>query len=87
MHCFASVRGFNIMHSRKPSIVINPAVMFFLLLLWRQGVEWDFDAIADVDNGWGKCIVPIGSEIYAYNVRFDSRRILSNFLNYLYSML
>ena len=21
--------------------------------------------IADVDNGWGECIVPIGSEIYA----------------------
>ena len=51
-----------------------------MLLLWRHGVEWDCDVIADVDNGWGECIVPIGSEIYALNVRFDSRRILSYFL-------
>ena len=38
---------------------------FFALLLWRHGVEWDCDVIADVDNGWGECIVPIGSEIDA----------------------
>ena len=41
------------------------AVTFFVLLLWRHGVEWDCDVIADVDNGWGECIVPIGSQIYA----------------------
>ena len=53
-----------------------------MLLLRRHGVEWDCDVIADVDNGWGECIAPIGSEIFADNVRFDSRRILSYFLNY-----
>ena len=53
-----------------------------MLLLWRHGVQWDCGVIADVDNGWGECIVPIGSEIYAWNVRSDSRRILSDFLNY-----
>ena len=41
------------------------AVTFFVLLLWRYWVEWDFDVITDVDNGWGECIVPIRSEIYA----------------------
>ena len=40
------------------------------------------DVIDDVDNGWSECIIPIESEICAWNVRFDSRRILSNFLNY-----
>ena len=39
--------------------------MFFALLLWRHGVEWDCDVIADIDKGWGECIVPTGSEIYA----------------------
>ena len=39
--------------------------MFFVLLLWRHRFEWDCDIIADVDNGWGECIVPIGSDIYA----------------------
>ena len=48
--------------------------MFLVLLLWRQGVEWDCDVIADVDNGRGECILPIGSEIYAQKSRFDSRR-------------
>ena len=33
-------------------------------------------------DGWGECIVPTGREIYAQNVRVDSRRILSNFLNF-----
>ena len=56
-------------------------VRFFLLLLCRHGVEWDCDVIADVDNGWGECIVLIGSEIYAWNVRFDSCLIFSYFLN------
>ena len=56
--------------------------MFFVLLLWRHGVEWDCDVIADVDNDWGECIVPIGSEIYAWNVRFDSRRMLSYIHDY-----
>ena len=58
------------------------AVSLFVLQLWRHGVEWDCDIIADVDNGWGKCIVLIGSDIYAWNVRFDSGLILSYFLIY-----
>ena len=45
-------------------------VRFFVLRLWRHGVEWDYDAIADVGNGWGECIVPIWSDVYACNVRF-----------------
>ena len=45
--------------------------------------EWDCDVIADVDNGWGKCVVPIGVDIYAWNVRFDSGLIMSCFLVYL----
>ena len=40
-------------------------VTFFVLLLWRHWVEWHCDVIADVDNDWGECIVPIGSEMYA----------------------
>ena len=38
---------------------------FFVLLLWRHGVEWNCDVIADVENGWGEGILPIGSAIYA----------------------
>ena len=56
--------------------------IFGVLLLRRRGFEWDCDVLADVDNGWGECIVPIGSEIYAWNVRLDSPLILSYFLNY-----
>ena len=41
---------------------------------WRHGVDWDCDVIADADNGLVKCI---GSEIYAWNVCFDSRLILA----------
>ena len=51
------------------------AVRFFVLLLWRHGVERDRDVIADVDNGWGECNVPVGGEIYAWNVCFGSRFI------------
>ena len=47
----------------------------FVLLLWRHDVEWECDVIDDVNNGWGECITPIGSESYAWNVRFDSRLI------------
>ena len=54
--------------------------MFFVLILWCHGAEWDCDAITDEYNGWGECIVPIGCEIYAWNIRFDSRRILSDLL-------
>ena len=35
-------------------------------------------------HGWGACIAPIGSEIYVWNVRFDSRLLLSYFFNCLY---
>ena len=38
--------------------------------------------IADIDNVWGEYIVPIRSDIYAWNVRFDSGLILSYFANY-----
>ena len=58
------------------------AERFFVLRLWRHGSEWDNDVIADVNNGWGECIVPIRSEISAQNIRFDSGLILSYFLNY-----
>ena len=27
--------------------------------LWRHGVHWDCDIIADVDKGWGECFIPI----------------------------
>ena len=56
---------------------------FPLLLLWPHGVKWDCDAMADVINGSGKCIVPIESEIYAWNVHFDSSLILCYLVNYL----
>ena len=39
--------------------------------------------IANVNNGWGECIVPNMSDIYAWNVRFDSGLILSHFFDYL----
>ena len=54
-------------------------VRFFVLLLFSHGVDWDCDVIAD--NGIHN-VIPIGSEIYTWNVRFDSRLILSYFLNY-----
>ena len=41
------------------------AVRFFVLLLWRHGVNWECDAIADADNGLGERIIPIGNEINA----------------------
>ena len=53
-----------------------------MLQLWWHGVELNCYVIADVDNGWGKCIVPIGSYIYVWNVHFDLRLIYI-FLNYL----
>ena len=56
-------------------------VRFFVLLFWRHGVEWGCDVIADVDNGWGECILPAGGDLYTWNVRFDSCVILSYFLN------
>ena len=43
--------------------------------------------MADVDNGWGECIVPIGSEIYAYNVRVIHVVFCLMFLIILFSML
>ena len=51
--------------------------------LWRYGVDWDCDVIGDVGNGRIECIIPIWIEIYARNVRFDSRLI---FLIILYSI-
>ena len=58
----------------------------FVLLVWRH-VEWDYAAIADVSNDWGECIIPIESEIYAWNIRFDSRRVCFIFLIILYTVL
>ena len=57
-------------------------VRFFVLRLWRHGVKWYCDVITDVDNGWGEFIVPIGGDIYAWNVPLDSGLILSYFLYY-----
>ena len=54
-------------------------VKLLVLRLWRHGVEWDGGVIAEVDNGWGECI---GSDAYAWNVRFDSGLILFLFLVY-----
>ena len=44
--------------------------------------EWYCDAIGNLDNVWGECIVWIGSDIYAWHVSFDSGVVLSYFLNY-----
>ena len=52
-------------------------VKLLVLRLWRHGVEWDCGVIAEVDNGWGEYI---GSDVYAWNVRFDSGLILFFFL-------
>ena len=57
------------------------AAGFFVFLLWRHGVEWwDCDVIADINNGWDECIIPIRSEIYAWNIRLDSRFIFFFFI-------
>ena len=48
----------------------------YLIHLWRHKVAWDCDAIADVDNGWGECVIPIGDEIYAWSLRFTSYFVL-----------
>ena len=53
-----------------------------MLWLWRHGVEWDCEVIVWRKNGWGECIVAIGSDIYAGNVRFGSCLMLSYFLSY-----
>ena len=61
-------------------VVLAVRVFVGIVTSW----SWiDCDVIADVNKSWGwdECIVPIGSELYAWNVRFDSRFILS-FLNY-----
>ena len=55
----------------------------FGINLWRHQVDWDYDVIADVDNGCGGYIVSIGGEVYAWNVRLDSYTILSYFISYL----
>ena len=44
--------------------------------LWRHWIDRDGDVIADVDNGWRECIAPIESDIYAWNIRIDSRLML-----------
>ena len=57
-------------------------IRFFVLWLWRHGVEWDCDVIAKIDNGSVECIVPLGSDLNTWNVRFESRLILPYFLNH-----
>ena len=54
----------------------------YKLRLWRHGVAWDCDVIADVNKGWGECILPTGNDISTWNIRFDSSLMLSYFLNY-----
>ena len=66
----------------RAEITMINALSFFALLLCRRGVDWDCDVSADVDNGWGECIVQIESGINAWNIRFDLRLILSYFLNH-----
>ena len=44
---------------------------FLCVAIVTSWVEWDCDVIADVDNGRGGRIVPIGSDIYALDVHFD----------------
>ena len=41
------------------------AVKVIVMRLWRHGVKRDCDIIADLNNGWGECIVPI--EIFLFN--------------------
>ena len=44
------------------------------------------DVIADADNGWGECIIPIESEINAWDVRFDLRLSVCYFFIISYSI-
>ena len=53
---------------------------FSALLFWCHGVEWDCYVTAEAANGCGESIVPIGREIFAWNVHFNFL-ILSYFLN------
>ena len=137
--CIVQMYRTNIMHSRKPSIVITPAASInnvnryfyarsnkirhislkqlhlisldiktvkhlrFTPCTWRNRVLFErrsqcqkgssccccdvMELIGEVDRGWGECIIPIGSVIYALNIRFNSRLMLSYLLSHLYSML
>ena len=53
-----------------------------MLRLWCHGIECDCGTIVHVNNGWDQCIAPIGSDLYIWNIFFDSGLILSYFLNY-----
>ena len=58
------------------------AVRFFLMLwfpFWCHGDDWGCGVVVDVDNGLGKCIIPIGSGNYARNGCLDSCHIFSFF--------
>ena len=55
-----------------------------MLRLWSYGAKWDCDVIAD--DVWCECTVLIGSDIYAWNARFDSGFICFIFLIILHSM-
>ena len=56
--------------------------------LWRMELTESVTVIANVDNGWGECIILIRGEIYSWNVRFGSCLILSYFIDYpIYSLL
>ena len=42
----------------------------------------DLTLIADVNNGWSKCIIPLGSKIYARNIPLSIYPLFRNFLTY-----
>ena len=47
------------------------AVTFFVAMVFicdTMLVDWVCDVIANVNNGWGKCIITILAEIYACDV-------------------
>ena len=51
------------------------------IYLWRHGTDCDYDVIADVDNGWGGCIISFRSEMYPWSGCLGSRLILFHFSN------
>ena len=55
--------------------------------LWRHEVDWDYDIIADVDNGWGECILSIGVRFMHGMSAWIHVLFCHIFLSILYSML
>ena len=72
-------RSENFKTNSVPFTHVRSKVLFVVIVTLR--VDLDCNVFADVDNGWGECIMPIANEIYAWNVRFDSRLIFLVTLN------